>query len=192
MEPTKDYYEIMQLSSNASQDAIERMFRYLAAKLHPDQGGDRDQFNFVVKAFEVLRDPVSRATYDAQREQQNNDNAALNKHAQQAGPDTAERHKLLCLFYAQRRQSADGSPTLGTITVEQMMNLPEEVMSFHLWYFREKGWIQRGENGGFSITAAGVDKVEEREIALNQHLRLESSDSTPAIALGFGSGSIAS
>ena len=32
----KDYYEILQLNANATQDAIERMFRYLAVKYHPD------------------------------------------------------------------------------------------------------------------------------------------------------------
>ena len=60
-----------------------------------------------------------------------------------------------------------------------MMKMPEKVIGFHLWYFREKGWIQRAENGGFVITAEGVDKVEQGEIEFNQHLRLESkSDST--------------
>ena len=44
------------------------MFRYLAAKHHPDKGGDKERFNYLVKAFENLRDSVSRAAYDAQQE----------------------------------------------------------------------------------------------------------------------------
>jgi hypothetical protein len=32
-----------------------------------------------------------------------------------------------------------------------------------MWYLREKGWVQRLENGMFAITAAGVDRVMEQE-----------------------------
>lgn len=40
------------------------------------------------------------------------------------------------------------------------MHCPEEVLGFHVWYFREKGWIQREDNGYLSITAEGVDQIE--------------------------------
>ena len=178
MQNATDYYEILQLNNNATQDTIERMFRYMAGKYHPDKGGDKERFNYLVKAFENLRDPVMRAAYDAKLQEQAAEHSALSDHARQAGPDAAERHELLCLFYARRRQSFD-SPALGAVTIEKMMKMPEKVIGFHLWYFREKGWIQRAENGGFVITAEGVDKVEQGEIEFNQHLRLESkSDST--------------
>jgi hypothetical protein len=35
-------------------------------------------------------------------------------------------------------------------------------MAFHVWYLREQGLIRRDEDGGFAITAAGVDRVLER------------------------------
>ncbi len=174
----QNYYEILELSTGANQDTIERMFRYLATKHHPDAGGDKEKFSFLVKAFENLRDPVSRATYDAKLQQEQKDNAGLAEHARQAGPDTADRHELLCLFYARRRQN-ENSPAIGTLTIEKMMKLPTEVLSFHLWYFREKGWIKREENGGFAITAEGVDRVEASEMAMNHHLRIESCSAAP-------------
>ena len=178
----KNYYEILELSANANQDTIERMFRYLATKHHPDSGGDRERFNFLVKAFENLRDPVSRATYDAQLQQQDRENACLAEHAQQAGPDTVDRHELLCLFYARRRQN-EANPAIGMVTIEKMMNLPAEVLKFHLWYFREKGWVKRAENGGLSITAEGVDRVEANEMAMDNHLRIEAHPETIAIPM---------
>jgi curved DNA-binding protein CbpA len=178
----KNYYEILELSSNANQDTIERMFRYLATKHHPDSGGDKEKFSFLVKAFESLRDPVSRATYDASLQQQERENAGLAEHARQAGPDTADRHELLCLFYARRRQNED-NPAIGMMTIEKMMNLPSEVLKFHLWYFREKGWVKREENGGLSITAEGVDRVEANEMAMNNHLRIEAQQDSIAIPL---------
>lgn len=180
--PAKNYYEILELSANANQDTIERMFRYLATKHHPDSGGDREKFSFLVKAFENLRDPASRATYDAQLQQQDRENAGLVEHAKQAGPDTADRHELLCLFYARRRQN-ETTPGIGMMTIEKMMKLPAEVLNFHLWYFREKGWIQREENGGLSITAEGVDRVEANEMAMNNHLRIEAQSEVVAIPM---------
>jgi preprotein translocase subunit Sec63 len=41
-----DYYEALQLSSNADNDTIERVFRHLAKKFHPDntQSADKDRF----------------------------------------------------------------------------------------------------------------------------------------------------
>ena len=47
--------------------------------------------------------------------------------------------------------------------IEQEFGCPPSHLEFHLWYLREKGWIQRLESGLFAITVAGVDKVIERD-----------------------------
>lgn len=168
----QNHYELLELSPNANHETIERMFRYLATKWHPDAGGDREKFSQLVAAFETLKDPTSRAAYDVSLEQQQLKEARIVSHAQQAGPDTVDRHKLLRLFYAARRQNGK-RPALGSVAVETLMNVPGEILEFHLWYFREKGWIKRHEGGGFCITAEGVDRVESHEIEFaNNHLRL--------------------
>ena len=177
-----NYYELLELSPNANQEMIERMFRYLATKWHPDAGGDKTKFTLLVKAFETLKDPATRTAYDVSLQQQQQQDQHLVEHARQAGPDTVDRHKMLCLFYARRRQ--DGRrPALGTVTVETMMNCPAEILEFHLWYFREKGWIQREDNGGFAITAAGVDRVESGEMEVSNHLRIASQADSGAKAI---------
>jgi curved DNA-binding protein len=38
-----------------------------------------------------------------------------------------------------------------------MLGVPEKHLEFHIWYLKEKRWIERNENGGFVITANGVD-----------------------------------
>jgi hypothetical protein len=43
--------------------------------------------------------------------------------------------------------------------LERMVGCPAEHLEFHVWYLREKQFIQRLENGLFSITAHGVDTV---------------------------------
>ncbi len=174
-----NHYETLQLNPNATQETVEKMFRFLASQFHPDVGGDKDKFNAIVAAFEVLRDPQSRATYDIQLKHETGENERLVEHSKQAGPDAAIRHELLCLFYARRRQSGT-TPALGSVSIEKTLKIPQEVLDFHLWYFREKGWVKREENGGFAITAAGVDRIEESEFQLTSNLRIESTFAGPA------------
>lgn len=63
----KDYYKIMGLERNASQDDIKRSYRKLARKYHPDVSKEPDaeaRFKEVGEAYEVLKDPEKRAAYD--------------------------------------------------------------------------------------------------------------------------------
>lgn len=159
--PFVDHYEVLEASVNANFDTIERIFRYMAKRYHPDHSehGDIKKFSQLVEAYEVLKDPEQRASYDAQYAANRSDEQTIVEEAGHANSDTADRHRLLKLFYAQRRRNMR-EPGMGINTVENMMKLPQEVLDFHLWYFRQKGWVQREESGSISITAAGVDKIE--------------------------------
>ncbi len=66
-----DYYEDLQVSPNADQETIERVYRMLAKRYHPDNGctGCVDKFDVVTKAYQALSDPVKRAAYDIGYEQ---------------------------------------------------------------------------------------------------------------------------
>ena len=170
---SQNHYDTLEVSQNASQDAIDRMFRFLATKHHPDTGGDKDQFNQLVAAFEVLRNADTRAEYDQGIQSESKEISRLMENSKQAGPDAAIRHELLCLFYARRREQG-ASPALGQVAIEKALDLSEHVIEFHLWYFKEKGWITRWESGGFTITAEGVDQIDETELRLANNLRITS------------------
>ena len=63
----KDYYDIMGVNRDATQDEIKRAYRRLARKYHPDVSEESDteeQFKEVGEAYEVLKDPEKRAAYD--------------------------------------------------------------------------------------------------------------------------------
>lgn len=63
----KDYYKIMGIGRDATQDEIKRTYRKLARKYHPDVSTDANaeaRFKEVGEAYEVLKDPEKRAAFD--------------------------------------------------------------------------------------------------------------------------------
>ncbi len=64
----KDYYDILSVSRDCSQEEIKKAFRKLALKYHPDRNkGDakaEEKFKEAASAYEILGDPKKRANYD--------------------------------------------------------------------------------------------------------------------------------
>lgn len=63
----KDYYAVMGVARDATQDEIKRAYRKLARKYHPDVSKEADaekRFKELGEAYEVLKDPEKRAAYD--------------------------------------------------------------------------------------------------------------------------------
>ncbi len=64
----EDYYKVLGVSKTASQQEIQKAYRKLAKKYHPDVSKEADaeeQFKRVSEAYEVLKDPTTRQQYDA-------------------------------------------------------------------------------------------------------------------------------
>jgi curved DNA-binding protein CbpA len=158
-----DFYEILEISSNASQDTIDRMFRFLAQRYHPDrhETGDPIKFDQIVKAHDTLRDPEKRAAYDIKHKKNSEYHWSL---VEEAGDtenfenDSGIQTRILSLMYIKRKRDIS-HPGLGNMLLESLIGCPKEILEFHLWYLREKGWVTRLEDGLLAITAAGVDKA---------------------------------
>jgi len=64
----RDYYEILGVDRNATEEEIKKAYRRLALKYHPDRNPNdkeaEEKFKEATEAYEVLRDPQARARYD--------------------------------------------------------------------------------------------------------------------------------
>ena len=60
----RSYYDILGVKRDATDDQIKKAFRKLAAKYHPDAGGDEQKFKEVSEAYTTLSDPEKRKEYD--------------------------------------------------------------------------------------------------------------------------------
>lgn len=60
----KDYYKILGIPPDASDEEIKKAYYKLAHKYHPDKGGDAEKFKEINEAYRVLSDKQKRAQYD--------------------------------------------------------------------------------------------------------------------------------
>jgi curved DNA-binding protein CbpA len=158
-----DYYEVLEISPNANSETIERVFRYLAMRYHPDNKdtGDLSRFSEIVEAHDTLKDPVRRAQYDLHHKDHLVSRWKLAEAA--SNPKGVERDvviqdRLLSMLYAKRRQDFN-EPGIGESELERLSGCPREHLQFHLWYLKAKGWIARLETGTLAITVEGIDRT---------------------------------
>jgi len=161
-----DYYEVLQVSQNADPETIERVFRLLAKRYHPDNSrtGDTGRFSEISEAFRVLSDPEERARYDAHYESGRKDQWSLFFEAPTSGVDEDRRIQmwiLSYLFQTRRRNATD--PGVGPFELEKYLDLTEAHLDYHLWYLKEKGWMIRTESGKYAISVEGVDWIAEHD-----------------------------
>jgi curved DNA-binding protein len=158
-----NHYEALQVSPRVDRDTLQRVFRHLAKRLHPDNAdtGDAARFKQLVESFEVLSDPEQRAKYDVlYGERLERTWRVLDQNAAQndVAADRRMRSALLSVLYTVRRNDSE-RPGMGELDLERLLGCPETHLRFHVWYLKENGLIKRTESGTLAITATGVDVV---------------------------------
>jgi len=160
-----DYYKILGIKPDISADDLGRRFHRLAKRYHPDnpQTGNRERFDQIVEAHNILKDLGKRSKYDILYNQVVGSNPT---HASDSngtdgdtvGQDLDIQSKLLSVFYNKRRHNIR-DPGVPEMELERIFNCKIESLEFHFWYLKAKRWIEKLENGMFSITVEGIDHI---------------------------------
>lgn len=159
-----DFYEVLQLSPNADPDTLHRVYRLMAQRVHPDNAetGDEEAFKMVVKAYQVLSDPVQRAAYDVEHQAVRKVRWKIFDQPDATRGMQGEKRKrqgILGLLYA-KRMNQPHQPGVSILELEDLLGCPREHLEFTLWYLKENGLVVRGDNGRLTITVKGVDQAE--------------------------------
>jgi hypothetical protein len=160
-----DCYEVMQLSPNADTETIERVYRMLAQRYHPDnrQTGSAEVFIRLCEANRILSDPELRAGYDARHREAKRLHWRIFDQAQSATGREAEKRKrqgILSLLYAKMLEDPERA-AIGILSFEELLGCPREHLQAALWYLKGRGDIERADSGRYTITVQGFDAVEQ-------------------------------
>ncbi len=161
----EDYYEMLQISPNADGETIQRVFRMLAQRYHPDNSetGDEKVFQRVLNAYRTLNDPEKRAAYDVQHQASRALRWKIFDQSKSSLGVEGEKRKrwgVLSLLYT-RMIEEPRQPGIMVRDLEELLGCPREHLQFTLWYLKQKSCISSSDNGRYIITAQGVDMVEE-------------------------------
>lgn len=159
-----DHYEVLQVSSNADQETIRRVYRLQARRFHPDnlETGNAEMFKKISAAYEVLSDPERRESYDREHRQARHREAigvAEPPPAPSLTDETQRREEILRLLYRHRFAHPD-HPSLGLRDLETLLNVPRATLEFSLWYLKECGYLTRSDSASHTITIKGVQFAE--------------------------------
>lgn len=157
-----DFYEFLQISPNADTETIHRVYRFLAARFHPDNqaSGDAAVFNQLRSAYEILSDAGRRAQYDKVRRQQPQQPLSSTiDFMDNLDGELNRRLAVLAVLYYRRRRSPT-YPEVSLAEIEERMGFPRDYLDFTLWYLQKKSLIAKSDNAQYALTADGVDFVE--------------------------------
>ena len=187
--PGIDLYEVLQISPKADLEMIQKVYRLLAQRYHPDnrESGNEETFKRVLQAYRVLGDPAERASYDEGcRTRQRQCGQVFNQPEAADGVD-AERRKrqgVISILYTKKmREPRKGGLSLREL--ENLLDIPKEHLEFCFWYLGENGLVARSDGSRYEITVKGVNWAEgSGEWGSQKQRLLESPEPSPPQAEG--------
>jgi DnaJ domain len=189
-----DHYELLRLSPGADPEAVERVYKKLAKRFHPDNAetGDAEAFLRIAEAYRVLSNPQKRCQYDAERLAGNTIPRFQFRSAEFFSGVLGEQNRrlaILCLLYRKRTSNYE-FPGLSLCDLEELTGCTQGELGFSIWYNCEKG-LARASDRDYCLTAEGVDFVEKKLAEDRGELLAIASGTTPAhpsIAQMFATG----
>jgi curved DNA-binding protein len=189
-EETVDFYEFLQINPKAQAETIQRVYRFLAARYHPDNPdtGDPEKFLRLNKAYETLSDPARRSRYDDELRAKKPKTSEIFQSVDFLDGVDGEinrRLAVLSLLYRNCRNNIH-NPQVSLLELEAQMGFPRDYLDFTIWYLRSKKLIKQEDNAALSLTCEGVDFVEDNfdKLPLLGKLLTEGKGATPGSESG--------
>jgi curved DNA-binding protein CbpA len=177
-EGAEDYYELLQVSTNCEPETINRVYRMLAQRYHPDnqQTGDERRFRAILEAYTILSDPEKRARYDVAHQQRRRDRWRLVEAGEQSENDfemeQVVRLTVLEALYTKRRLEP-GEPGISLLELEKMIGRPREHLEFTVWFLHQKKFVTRDDQSRLALTVEGAEYLEQTYRSNLQQKRLQ-------------------
>ena len=174
-----DYYEALQISPNADQETVHRVYRVQAQRFHPDnrETGDAERFRIISDAYQTLSDPQKRSDYDGQhrvRHQPRQTQFDTSAPTAALHDEHRKRHEILTVLYKKRLATPD-QPYLGLRELIDLVGMQREQLEFSLWYLKEGGYLLRSDSARHSITLKGVELIETLALQRDAPLKIDDS-----------------
>ena len=160
-----DYYDVLQVSDAAEPETINRVYRMLAQRYHPDnrETGNDGRFRTITEAYQVLSNPEKRAQYDATNQKRKKDRWRLVSAGAQTENDfemeQVVRLTVLEALYTKRRLDAQ-NPGIYLVELERMIGRPREHLEFTIWFLNQKKLIAT-DDARMYLTADGAEYLED-------------------------------
>ncbi|HWZ30687.1 MAG TPA: DnaJ domain-containing protein [Bryobacteraceae bacterium] len=161
----QDHYIVLGIEPKADSETIQAAYGKLAQEYHPNnpETGNREKFDGVNLAYEILSDPSLRIEFDKLK---GIDHDAGDPKF--TGVDffdaleqgTALRSALLCILY-DRRRTRSFKPSLSMRHLEGMLHVTAEELNFALWYLKQRGLVLSDDKSSLQITVVGMDYLEQ-------------------------------
>jgi curved DNA-binding protein CbpA len=160
-----DYYEVLQVSPGAEPDTVNRVYRMLAQRFHPDnqQTGNEERFRGIVEAYTVLSDPEKRAKYDVTHLQRKQDRWRLVTSGEHVENDFEMEHVIrltvLEVLYTKRRADPM-NPGIFWGELEGLIGRPREHLEFTMWFLQQKKFVILDDKSRVLLTVEGAEYLE--------------------------------
>ena len=172
-----DYYELLQVSDAAEPETINRVYRMLAQRYHPDnrETGNEARFRAITDAYQTLSNPEKRAQYDATNQKRKKDRWRLVSAGAQTENDfemeQVVRLTVLEALYTKRRLDPQ-NPGIYLVELERMIGRPREHLEFTIWFLNQKRLIS-SDDARMYLTAEGAEYLEDSYKSNLQRKRLQ-------------------
>ena len=137
----EDFYQILGVSENASQDEIKKAYRKLAVEHHPDKGGDENKFKKISEAYDTIGDENKRSQYDNQKR---------NPFANMGGGGFNPFEDMFNQMHTQRRRAVPDKVIEVTIGALESFNGSDKTIN----YVRESKCGGCNGNGGERVNCS--------------------------------------